>query len=79
MPSMAMDRIDLNILEEAAAKSPMSNVDLARRVNLSPSPCLARVRALELRGVISRYVALIEELTISNQWLSSVIVSRVER
>ena len=33
-------------------------MELARRVNLSPSPCLMRVRALEKQGVIRQYVAL---------------------
>ena len=33
-------------------------MELARRVHLSPSPCLARVKALERAGVIRRYVAL---------------------
>jgi DNA-binding Lrp family transcriptional regulator len=36
----------------------LSNVELARRVHLSPSPCLARVKALEAASVIQRYVAL---------------------
>ena len=36
----------------------MSNVELARRVHLSPSPCLMRVKHLESEGVIQRYVAL---------------------
>jgi len=35
-------------------------VDLARAVGLSPSPCLARVRALEEAGYISRYVSLLD-------------------
>jgi DNA-binding Lrp family transcriptional regulator len=38
----------------------LSNVELARRVHLSPSPCLARVKALEAAGVIRRYVALVD-------------------
>ena len=33
-------------------------MELARRVHLSPSPCLARVKALESAGVLQRYVAL---------------------
>ena len=37
----------------------MTNADLAARVNLSPSPCLARVRALEKSGIIDRYVTLL--------------------
>jgi Lrp/AsnC family leucine-responsive transcriptional regulator len=37
-----------------------ANVELAPRVHLSPSPCLARIRSLEERGVIDRYVALLD-------------------
>ena len=36
----------------------LTNVELAKRVHLSPSPCLSRVKAMESAGVIQRYVAL---------------------
>jgi DNA-binding Lrp family transcriptional regulator len=55
---MQLDAVDLRILAELQADGSLTNVELARRVHLSPSPCLARVRALESAGVISRYVAL---------------------
>jgi len=55
---MHMDAIDLRILAELQNDSSLTNVELARRVHLSPSPCLARVKALETTGVIRRYVAL---------------------
>ena len=55
---MNLDLIDLKILEELQQDGALSNVELARRVHLSPSPCLARVRALEAEGVIDRYVAI---------------------
>ena len=55
---MKLDTVDLRILHELQADGSLSNVALARRVHLSPSPCLARVKALEASGVISRYVAL---------------------
>lgn len=55
-----LDAIDLKILEELQIDASLSNVELARRVHLSPSPCLARVRALEARGLIRKYVALLE-------------------
>ncbi|MPM44893.1 Leucine-responsive regulatory protein [bioreactor metagenome] len=55
---MKLDTTDLRILAELQADGSLSNVELARRVHLSPSPCLARVKALEADGVISRYVAL---------------------
>ncbi len=64
MPSMSLDPVDLKILGELQADGRLSNVELARRVGLSPSPCLARVRALETSGVISRYVALVDPQTL---------------
>ena len=52
-----LDAIDLRILDELQRDGSLSNVELARRVHLSPSPCLARVTALHARGVIARTVA----------------------
>ena len=57
---MNLDTIDLAILRELQADGSLSNVELARRVNLSPSPCLARVKALESSGLIRQYVALLD-------------------
>ena len=56
---MNFDSIDLKILRELQRDSSLSNVELARRVHLSPSPCLARVKALEASGCIREYVALL--------------------
>jgi Lrp/AsnC family transcriptional regulator, leucine-responsive regulatory protein len=56
--SVQLDAIDLRILDELQRDGALSNVELARRVHLSPSPCLARVKALESARVIQRYVAL---------------------
>ena len=50
--------MDLKILHELQRDGSLSNVALARRVHLSPSPCLARVKALEAAKVIDRYVAI---------------------
>jgi Lrp/AsnC family leucine-responsive transcriptional regulator len=55
-----MDAIDLRILDRLQHDARISNVELAKAVNLSPSPCLARVRALEERGLINRYVTLLD-------------------
>jgi DNA-binding Lrp family transcriptional regulator len=55
---MQLDTMDLRILRELQDDGALTNVELARRVHLSPSPCLARVKALEQAGVIRRYVAL---------------------
>ena len=55
---MKFDAIDIRILNELQHDGSLPNVELARRVHLSPSPCLARVKALESAGVLQRYVAL---------------------
>jgi Lrp/AsnC family leucine-responsive transcriptional regulator len=57
---MSLDATDLRILEQLQADASLSNVALAKRVHLSPSPCLARVRALEASGLIRQYVALLD-------------------
>ena len=57
---MNLDTIDLRILEQLQLDASLSNVELAKRVHLSPSPCLARVRALEKAGLIRQYVALLD-------------------
>ena len=56
---MQLDSIDLRILDELQRDGSLANVELARRVHLTPSPCLTRVKALESAGVIQRYVALV--------------------
>lgn len=56
---MNIDSTDLRILTELQNDSSLTNIELARRVHLSPSPCLTRVKSLEAAGVITRYVALV--------------------
>jgi Lrp/AsnC family transcriptional regulator, leucine-responsive regulatory protein len=60
MLNMGLDAIDQRIVGELQDNARLTNVDLAARVGLSPSPCLARVRALEQSGVIARYVTLLD-------------------
>lgn len=49
------DRTDLKILEYLQHNAKISNVELARRVHLSPTPCLERVKRLEKYGYIMGY------------------------
>lgn len=64
VPINELDALDLRILSELQANGRMSNQDLSEKVGLSPSPCLRRLRQLEERGVISRYVALVDPATV---------------
>jgi DNA-binding Lrp family transcriptional regulator len=60
MSRTVLDEIDRKILAHLQERARMSNADLAGKVGLSPAPCLRRVRSLEERGVIRRYVALLD-------------------
>jgi len=60
MPAHNIDSTDWKILEQLQRNGRMPNVELAEAVNLSPSPCLARVKRLERQNVIARYVALLD-------------------
>lgn len=57
MKRLKLDAIDKRILQELQDHGRMTNVELARRVQISPPPCLRRVRALEEAGFISGYHA----------------------
>ncbi len=61
MPNPALDPVDLKILRHLQDDGRMSINDLAGKVGLSPSPCLRRVRILEKAGVITRYVAVLDQ------------------
>lgn len=60
MIDAALDKIDRKILEVLQGNGRLTNLEVAERVNLSPSPCLRRIRRLEETGVIRQYAALLE-------------------
>ncbi len=79
MPAVpVLDDIDWNILRRLQEDARLSNVELARAVHLSPSPCLARVRRLEESGYIKRYVSLLDALALGLT-VSVFIQVRLER
>ena len=66
-----LDTIDRKILAELQTNGRISNTDLSKKVGLSESPCLRRVRNLEQEGVIAGYAALIEECSVRHFDLAS--------
>ena len=61
MSKIQIDIFDRQILKELQRDGRISNVDLAKAVGLSPSPCLRRVRDLEKSGIIDRYGAILNQ------------------
>ena len=55
-----IDDLDRAIIAELVGDARLSNTELARRVGLTPAPCLRRVQRLERAGVIRGYRAAID-------------------
>lgn len=55
-----LDPTDKRILAILQEDGRCRNTDLADAVNMTPAPCLRRVKALEESGIIRKYVALVE-------------------
>lgn len=69
-----LDPIDDRILHELSRDGRLPNTDLADRVGLSPSACLRRVAALEKRGVIQGYRAVLDREALGAGFLAYVAV-----
>lgn len=68
----------MKILDCLQDDARISNVALAEKINLSPAPCLRRVRELENNGVISRYTTILDSEMLD--WNVSVFIEiRLEK
>jgi Lrp/AsnC family leucine-responsive transcriptional regulator len=76
---ISLGRVDRRLLEILQRDGRLSNLELASRVNLSPSACLRRVRALEEAGVIRGYAALVDAKRVGLQLLAFVNVKLEKR
>jgi Lrp/AsnC family leucine-responsive transcriptional regulator len=54
------DNIDIKIISESQSNGDISNLDLAAKVGLSPSPCFRRVKRLQMAGVLKKKVTLVD-------------------
>ena len=70
-----LDSVDLAILAALQENARMAVVELAKRVNLSPTPCTLRIRRLEQEGVITGYHARLAPETLGQALMVFVTVS----
>jgi len=59
--SMKLDRTDKRILAAMQANARITNLELAEKIGLSPTPCARRVKQLEEAGIIERHVTLLNQ------------------
>jgi len=70
-----LDELDIQILNELQKDARISNVELARRVSLSPPATLARVKKLEENNYIKDYVTIVNRKNADYDMLCFVRVS----
>lgn len=74
-----LDLTDRKILTELQADGRISNTELSRKVGLSESPCLRRVRKLEEDGVITGYSTLLDRRKLGLEIVAYVQVNLDQR
>lgn len=74
---MNIDSADKKILEILQNNGRITNSELARLINMSPSPTLERVKKLERNGFIRKYVALVDPAKVGTPFFSYVEVTLV--
>ena len=72
---MLMDKTDIKILNLLQRNNQLTNIELAQLVNLSPPPCLRRVRRLRECGFITHDVSLVDPFKVKQHLISFVSVS----
>jgi len=75
MKSYSVDDIDLKILDILQGDADVTDKHLAKRVGLSPSSVLARLRKLKTEGIIKRYVAILDEEKLQKSTVAYVFVT----
>lgn len=73
--AVILDQTDIAILDVLQAEGRLPVVDLARRVNLSPTPCTLRMKRLEQAGVIEGYHARLNPAAVGQALLVFVTVT----
>ena len=72
---MKLNRMDLRILDEMQKNGRISNLELADKIGLSPSPCSRRVRQLEDAGYFDAHVTLLNQPKLNLKLIAMIQVS----
>ncbi|GAB4286856.1 MAG: Lrp/AsnC family transcriptional regulator [Ignavibacteriaceae bacterium] len=72
---MKLDKLDVKILNLLQDDAHITNVELAKKIGISPPAMLERVKRLESSGVIKKYVALIDPVKVRRETFALVSVS----
>lgn len=72
---IVLDKNDRAIIKLLQEDSSISNLDLSKRIGLSPSACLARTKNLEESGIIKQYTMIVDEKKLGLETQAFVLVN----
>lgn len=73
--AIILDNNDKAILRELQKDASISNLDLSKKIGLSPSACLARTKNLVETGVIKKFTTIVDEKKLGMETLAFVLVN----
>lgn len=73
--AIMIDNTDKAILRELQEDASITNIDLSKKIGLSPSACLARTKSLVETGVIKKFATLVDEKKLGMEVLAFVLVN----
>jgi Lrp/AsnC family leucine-responsive transcriptional regulator len=72
---MKLNKMDVRILDEMQKNARISNLELADKIGLSPSPCSRRVRQLEEAGFFEAHVSRLNQTKLDLKLIALIQVS----
>lgn len=75
---ISLDKTDLQILDLMQANARISNVDLAKQLEMAPSAVLERVKKLEQKNVITGYTTGINPIPLEQKMLAFIFIKANE-
>ena len=78
MIEFALDNIDLRILRLMQENARISNVDMAKQLEMAPSAVLERVKKLEQKQVIQHYTTSVNPAAVGQRLLAFVFIRTSE-
>ncbi|MDP4160937.1 MAG: Lrp/AsnC family transcriptional regulator [Bacillota bacterium] len=73
--AIMLDNIDKAILRELQGDASITNIDLSKKIGLSPSACLARTKNLVETGVIKKFATIVDEKKLGMEVLAFALVN----
>ena len=73
--AIMLDNTDKAILRELQEDASITNIDLSKKIGLSPSACLARTKNLVETGVIKKFATIVDEKKLGMEVLAFALVN----